>query len=140
MKRKTIKYLIASFIFGCFNEIFFHPMWDYKDVLGPFLFADIPIIAPFGWAAISTLLLLLSDWVGKKAKLNQLFCDIVIFVAVFSPAEYILSRLGIWKYNYWLHENVAGMMIGYVITAYIISSCARRLYQKNNNQNLQAPV
>ena len=121
-----MRYLITGLIFAIFNEVYFHPMWDYSPKLKPFIFADVPLIAIIGWPLIFFGIFKLSDFITKKARLKVVLCDLTLIVSIFAPAEYILSRAGIWKYNYWLHENVVGMIIGYLLTGYIVHCMARR--------------
>ena len=124
--KKNISYLIGGLLFGIYNEFYFELMWNYCDRLRPFIWKDVPLVAPIGWALIITLLLNLSDYVKKHAAINQAIIDIIIIVPIFSITEFIMSRLKFWQYNSELHHNVFFMIIGYILASLFFTSLCRR--------------
>lgn len=122
-------FFIAGLIFGIFNEFYFEPMWKYDQVLSPFIWKDVPLIAPIGWGLLTALILCLSDFINFKLfRKSPFFLDVFLFVLVMAPLEYLFSRQGLWTYVSILHKMPLTMVFGYMLAALLISSLARRLH------------
>jgi hypothetical protein len=132
----NLKHFLWGTFFGTFNEVFFAPLWNYSNYLWPQLYG-IPVLAPIGWGVFVMLILMLSDkikevlWYRKPLgialfKLPTIVIDVTLNILIMAPCEFVLSRAGVWTYNYALHENVFGMLSGYFFASVIISRLCRK--------------
>ena len=110
------KYFLRGTYFGFFNEVFFAPLWDYDRLLGPMILDDVPILFIIGWGLMAMITLSIGNYFKKKVNVQLRIIDIVVITACCYPLEILFSRNGLINYNYWLHENLIGCLIGYLIT------------------------
>ena len=122
------KYFIRGLIFGIFNEVMFAPMWDYSKLLWLFIpGTDIPILFIFGWGLIISLILYITDRLSRKLFfISKTTIDVTLMILICLPLELFCSRvLKLWTYNYSLHANFFGALLGYFLAGIIISLFCR---------------
>lgn len=131
---KFFLYFLCGSTFGIYNEFYFQEMWNYDQVLSPFVWKDIPLISLPGWGLFTILILWLSDIIQSKLKdklfletVRPILIDVFLFVLFMTPLEFICSRAGLWNYISFLHRWPPTMIFGYILAAALISSFARRI-------------
>lgn len=131
-RKWNIGYFVGGLVYGIYNEICFEFCWTYSDQLKPMVWRDVPLVVVLGWSIYTALALSISDLLVKKFEIKSLWIrksfDVLLFVAIGSPIEVLMSFLGFWHYNMLIQGMMWMQIFGYCFVGVLVS-CAGRSFQ-----------